>query len=181
MVRKSGQITIFDALIFFIIVIIATSVVYYAAVSFIKSSPKHDVSERLHQYTTDVMTSVLLTTINETNFTFSGEKKVIKGASVERLIYTYIDLSILNKTSGKYNLDNIRSAINDKFLLGVGETYAYVVYAYAINDKESSTLFLTNDVSVGSIDGLPEFYFTATKESSTGVHEVSINLYIWGR
>jgi len=173
-IDEKAQMALYDAVLFFIIIMIASTGLYITSLNLIKQTPEYAVQQRGIQDASDILNSVSISTVNETTYTKNGEEYYVYQQTVERTIQIYLEFEYLNQSTGSYSLHQIKKNITDKFDMGVRDSYNYAVHAAYTNQSETATFFISN--SINNISQLPDTRYSAVRELNSNT---TIALYIW--
>ena len=140
--NRKGQLSLFDALLFFLILTIASSGLFITTLQISKSNKNVDFNEDI-QRCSDMLNSILVQTVENTIIIDTwapGDEqfKNISYASTEELIGIYIHMS----SSGRYNVSNLPVVIRNCFNMGLLNTrYGARCHFYDNNNSTNSITF----------------------------------------
>ena len=149
--NKTAQLSLYDALLFFLIIVIASTVIFIASLTPTSIPETINVGENI-RVADNTLNSILVSTINETSYidNSDGSRIGIYDASVSEAIHHYLKL----KTSGgDYDLTNLSNSIGVNIELASLEHYYYAFHVVYEKDP-GSTLFYSN--AVDKFEDLPE-------------------------
>lgn len=176
LIDKKGQTAIYDALLFFIVMTIASAVVVATTFTFLKQNPEYLKSERNIQFANDVLDSVLISSINKTFYKKGTETFYIYQQTTENIIRFYLELKSENQG---YDLSQLKSNITIKFDTATNNSmtskWNYALYGEYLKGSTLSTIFISNKIT--SISQLPAERYSSVKEIQT-IGAV-ITLYVW--
>ncbi|UCF08839.1 MAG: hypothetical protein JSW28_03880 [Thermoplasmata archaeon] len=174
---EGGQFSVYDSIMFFLILIIGSAVIMASVSSMIKFNPDVSAKEYGLQYTDDVLNSVLASTIHGADFTINGESYNLSDDTVQMAIFNYLKLKQLDQTTGDvYGLAYIRSLIHQSVDIAVKSNYNYALYS---KYSDSSYPYLYVSDTTGSLSELPDERFASKVEPYTGEEFVEITLFLW--
>lgn len=167
-----GTAAVIDAIIFFVILLIASTVLYIGSANYLTQTTE----QKSRKYTTaiieDVHNSVLGSSINgngKVSYIDNGAVQTLSDFSVLDAIKKYVEFKALH-----YGLDEMEKGIKRGYELGVLEGYHYAVF---IKVGERLELFFS-DILEDEDAPLPSERFSSVKEVGTGIN-ITIVLYIW--
>lgn len=163
---------VFDSIIFFVIMVIASAVVLSSISLYIVHNSNLDSREYSSVLVDDFLDSTLISTLNEANFTMAGETYYLHDDTIEMAIYYYLEL--VNEPSN--DLTNLSSGINNSFRQGVNDEYHYLMHATFTDDSES---FLIISDSAVEITDMPNVRYSSFREILGGSSVTEVTLYIW--
>jgi len=140
--NRKGQLSLFDALLFFLILMIASGGLYIATIKINDSKAKVNFNEDT-QRCSDMLNSILVQTVDNTSIkdTLAPEDERIKNiyhASTEELIGIYIYM----KGSDRYDVSLLPPVIEDCFNMGLlTDRYGAYVTFYDSNNSANSYSF----------------------------------------
>jgi len=155
---RKGQLSLFDALLFFLILIIASGGLYIATIKINESKEKVNFNEDTLRCS-DMLNSILVQTVDNIsiNDSWAPNDERIKNiyyASTEELIGIYIYM----KDSDRYDVSHLPGVIKDSFNMGLlTSRYGANVTFYDINNSANSYSFHCRN-SNRNPDQLPEIF-----------------------
>lgn len=174
--NRNAQSTLFDAILFFVIILVASTVLYvYTAQlneSYALTTAEHD-----SRYVARLLSTVLGASIRETRY-IDNAGNIVRLENETVLYLLAFDLSSRSdqSVSTQSLSEGVESAMNDLITNLTSEAYDYALVA-SYGDMQ---LFLSDAVT--DMAHLPQSRFTSTSEYPIGPDfedRMSVTLYVW--
>ena len=89
---SAGMLGLMDAMMFLVIMMVASSAIFVAVNTHIRQSPVFDERERIGTYVDDALDTILITTIHAASFVKDGQEKFLSDDSGAAIIAHYLEL-----------------------------------------------------------------------------------------
>jgi hypothetical protein len=179
MISDNGQIAVYDAILFFVIITIASTVIFTQS-SYIVGGGEDLERQYMIEYTHNVKDILLKSTIKIAWYTDSDGGRIdITDSTVYNLVIE--EFYLLNNGIKQKNLtDGIENSINSTLRNLVEKGYHYLLYCTYV-DKTSSRPVLSVSDGNYKIENLPLERYSSSWRSNTSVlsGDVEITLFIW--
>lgn len=170
--QRKGVSALFDALVFFVILLVASGVLMLAVTSIAASTAESDSTRELGRYASEVQASALVCTVGPQNCTVNGSEVTMGLMSVMKCIVTIIDIRL----SGNMCLiSNLTSVVLTTYSLLINNRFHFAVLAEL--DDNGSPFFLSD--SAGSTAQMGRVRWTNAVPLHAGGSEGTLTLFLW--
>lgn len=177
MISDKGQIAVYDAILFFVIISIASTIIFAQSSNIIGGGDDIE-KERMIEYTHNARDVLLKSTIESTGYVDSdGYKTNLTDSTIHNLIIEYFYL--LKSGLEKENLSGMENSINATLGNLIEEKYHYLFYCTYVDDVSKIVLSLSSGNH--AIENLPLERYSSNWKSSVSVlpGNIDITLFIW--
>jgi acyl carrier protein len=170
---KRGQSAVFDAFLFFMILMVASVLTYLVPSTIANHNQELLASQYRDEFVDDTLKAVLRGTINSTSFVKNDDIHYVYDVDVLSAVVIYMELKQEMKTGISCNSTNLRMDIEEEFAIAVPSEYSY-----SVESTYSAGSFEISDVIAG--EEVPKVTKSAsTFEVSDGGNILTITLFIW--
>lgn len=172
---ERAQLAIYDAILFFILLSIASAILYMSAISYVSHNAENTRLRYDLQTVNDIHDSVLLSIISETGYLDSGERQASVNWTVLKNIEFYLEHRYVDPGGAKYDLSEMAADIAAKYELALLPGTHYALYS----EYKTVSLFLSDSASVSSTADIPINRVTAIRDGFVFGERGEIYLYMW--
>ncbi|MEW5760801.1 MAG: hypothetical protein AB1779_08555 [Candidatus Thermoplasmatota archaeon] len=160
---NKGQEVFMDAMLFFIIAIIASSIIFIYSMNI-----KNVLSSRAEKYPDEAIDVLLLTNISTSEIKKDNNTTTIKN---DTPLLIAIKIYLSKDREGGYELSDLKSAIKKNLDLGISQNYQYALHAKF--DDGNGELFISE------FEKIPKNRWASSRDILIDEHNAKIVLYIW--
>ncbi len=171
---REGQSAVFDAFIFFIILISASMFIYIIPNNLIIHNENLLSSQYRHEYVDDTLRAVLRSTIDPTSYVMDGKIHEVSEIDVQRAIQLYMELRFeTDHGSTLYELTELRTSIGAAF-----ESAIPSEYEFSVDVTFTKGIYTISELVVGE-DTHKTTKYSASFVSALSGSALTIILSIW--
>jgi hypothetical protein len=170
---RRGQSAVFDAFLFFMILMVASAITYILPSTIAKQNQELLTSQYRDEFVDDTLKAVLKSTINSTSFKKNGDINNVSDIDVLSAIVIYMELKHEMNAGSSHDPTDLRMDIEEEFAVAVPDEFNY-----SVESTYSGGSRVTSEVIAG--EEAPRTTKSASSfEVDEGGFNLTITLLIW--